>query len=53
MDEPATAKSLAAYLQRALSCGAVTGEEIEAHAGVTLDQLAHLARTGYMPKVNA
>ncbi len=53
MDEPATAKSLAAYLQRALSCGAVTGEEIEANAGVTLDQLAHLARTGYMPKVNA
>lgn len=50
MDEPATAKSLASYLERALGCGAVSAEEIESKAGVTLTQLTALARTGYMPQ---
>ena len=43
LDEPATAKALAAFLRRGVHCGAVSADEVEALAGATpsiLDDLA-------------
>ncbi|WP_261623778.1 HpcH/HpaI aldolase/citrate lyase family protein [Nesterenkonia marinintestina] len=48
LDEPATAKALARYLERALACGAVTGAEVESAAGFAPEGLRGLARTGRM-----
>ncbi|WP_396119763.1 DUF6986 family protein [Dietzia sp. B32] len=46
LDEPATARALAAFCLRALDCGAVTGEEITTLAGVGRADLAELTRPG-------
>jgi citrate lyase beta subunit len=43
MDEPATARALAAFVLRGVQCGAVGNEEIQALAGVELSQLTALA----------
>ncbi|HET7140497.1 MAG TPA: aldolase [Arthrobacter sp.] len=43
MDEPATARALAAFVLRGVQCGAVGTEEIQALAGVELSQLTALA----------
>jgi citrate lyase beta subunit len=42
MDEPATAKALAAFLQRGVDCAAVTREELRDLAGLTVTDLAAL-----------
>jgi len=44
LDEPATARALARYLQRGLSCGAVEEAELVAGSGLTASQVATLAR---------
>jgi len=44
LDEPATARALARFLQRGLSCGAVAEDEVTAATGLTADQVAALAR---------
>jgi citrate lyase beta subunit len=44
LDEPATARALARFLQRGLSCGAVEEAEVTAATGLTADQVASLAR---------
>ncbi|MDS2172359.1 aldolase/citrate lyase family protein [Nesterenkonia sp. CL21] len=46
LDEPATAKALAGYLQRGLTCGAVTEDDVVAATGLDAAGLRHLARTG-------
>ncbi len=46
LDEPATARALARYLQRGHDCGALDEDELLAMTGVTADQLAALARPG-------
>ncbi|MGY4541920.1 citrate lyase beta subunit [Arthrobacter sp. UYNi723] len=43
MDEPATARALAAFVLRGVQCGAVGTEEVQAIAGVELSQLTALA----------
>ncbi|WP_427005930.1 DUF6986 family protein [Pseudarthrobacter sp. H2] len=43
MDEPATARALAAFVLRGVQCGAVGTEEVQARAGVELSQLTALA----------
>ncbi|QNE15848.1 aldolase [Pseudarthrobacter sp. NBSH8] len=43
MDEPATARALAAFVLRGVQCGAVGTEEVQALAGVELSQLTALA----------
>jgi hypothetical protein len=43
MDEPATARALAAFVLRGVQCGAVGAEEVLALAGVELPQLTVLA----------
>ncbi|UVJ38894.1 DUF6986 family protein [Arthrobacter sp. CJ23] len=43
MDEPATARALAAFVLRGVQCGAVGTEEVHALAGVELSQLTALA----------
>ncbi|MGW9405293.1 DUF6986 family protein [Arthrobacter sp. NPDC055585] len=43
LDEPATARALARFIQRAAACGAVTGAEVSA-AGVSPEDLDRLAR---------
>ena len=43
MDEPATARALAAFVLRGVQCGAVGTEEVQALAGVDLSQLTALA----------
>ncbi|WP_120522369.1 DUF6986 family protein [Arthrobacter celericrescens] len=43
MDEPATARALAAFILRGVQCGAVGTEEVLALAGVELPRLTHLA----------
>ncbi|WP_426977477.1 DUF6986 family protein [Pseudarthrobacter sp. O4] len=43
MDEPATARALAAFVLRGVQCGAVGTEEFQALAGVELSQLTALA----------
>lgn len=49
LDEPATAKALARYLERALACGAVSAAEVNSAAGIAPAQLRGLARTGQLP----
>ncbi|WP_299054657.1 aldolase/citrate lyase family protein [uncultured Nocardioides sp.] len=46
MDEPATAKALSGFVVRALRCGAVDPDEVDARTGLGPDQLDTLARTG-------
>ena len=43
MDEPATARALAAFVLRGVQCGAVATEEVQLLAGVELSQLTALA----------
>ncbi|MEO5608530.1 MAG: aldolase [Ornithinibacter sp.] len=44
MDEPATARALARYLQRGHACGAIEGAELEADTGLSPEAVATLAR---------
>lgn len=44
LDEPATARALARYLQRGHACGAVDDAELTDLTGLTADQVAALAR---------
>lgn len=44
MDEPATARALARYLQRGHACGAIEGAELRADTGLEPDAVATLAR---------
>lgn len=44
MDEPATARALARFLQRGLGCGAMETAEVEDSTGLGVDQLVALAR---------
>ena len=44
LDEPATARALARYLQRGHACGAVDDQELTSLTGLTADQVAGLAR---------
>ena len=46
LDEPATAKALARYLDRGLVCGAHTEEFVTSRTNLSLTQLGQLARTG-------
>lgn len=46
MDEPATAKALARYLQRGVVCGAIGAEELAQATQLAPEQLDTLARTG-------
>ena len=50
LDEPATARALAAFCLRALDCGAVTADEITTRAGLGRDDLATLTRPGARPQ---
>jgi citrate lyase beta subunit len=43
MDEPATARALAAFVLRGVQCGAVGAEDVQALAGVGVPQLTGLA----------
>jgi citrate lyase beta subunit len=43
MDEPATARALAAFVLRGVQCGAVGADEVQALAGVGIPQLTGLA----------
>lgn len=43
MDEPATARALAAFVLRGVQCGAVGADEVQALAGVGIPQLTVLA----------
>lgn len=43
LDEPATARALAAFVLRGLQCGAVGADEVLASAGLTELELTHLA----------
>lgn len=44
LDEPATARALADFVVRAMDCGAVSTDEVEAAAGVDARTLTELAR---------
>lgn len=46
LDEPATAKALARYLSRGLSCGAHAPAEVEERIDLPVETLEALARTG-------
>ena len=46
LDEPATAKALARYLDRGLVCGAHTEEFVTTQTNLSLEELKSLARTG-------
>lgn len=46
LDEPATARSLAGFLQRGVDCGAVNKEEVHESAGMTPADLAIVAGDG-------
>lgn len=46
LDEPATAKALAGYLRRGLTCGALSDDEVRAATGLEASNLDSLARTG-------
>ncbi|WP_246126098.1 DUF6986 family protein [Nesterenkonia populi] len=48
LDEPATAKALAGYLQRGLTCGALTHQDVTEATGLSAAALAALARTGLL-----
>lgn len=43
MDEPATARALAGFVVRGVSCGALTGDEVAADTGITIAELTSLA----------
>lgn len=43
LDEPATARALAAFLLRGQTCGAITEQEVRDRTGTTLDHLTRLA----------
>jgi citrate lyase beta subunit len=43
LDEPATARALAAFILRGVQCGAVDAEDVQALAGVGIPQLTALA----------
>jgi hypothetical protein len=43
LDEPATARALAAFLLRGLDCGAVTDAEVATATGLNLNRLAEMA----------
>ncbi|MBD7996929.1 aldolase [Arthrobacter sp. Sa2CUA1] len=43
LDEPATARALARFIHRGLTCGALTSGEVAEAVGVSPDELAHLA----------
>ncbi len=43
MDEPATARALAGYVARGLSCGALTAAEVEAATSLSVGELTALA----------
>ncbi|NMO00275.1 aldolase [Gordonia sp. TBRC 11910] len=49
MDEPATARALAAFIRRGVVCGAVTRGEVEEHAGVDLPTLHAVALNQPVP----
>jgi citrate lyase beta subunit len=49
MDEPATARALAAFVLRGVQCGAVGTDEVQALAGVELSQLTALAHPRLTP----
>jgi citrate lyase beta subunit len=46
LDEPATARALADYIVRAVSCGAAEADEVRATTGRSLPDLIELARPG-------
>jgi citrate lyase beta subunit len=46
LDEPATARALADYIVRAVSCGAATADEVAAATAVSAHDLIELARPG-------
>lgn len=46
LDEPATARALAAFALRALTCGALPVDELRSATGLDADGLERLARTG-------
>jgi len=46
LEEPATARALAAYLIRGLDCGAVGADEVEARTGLDRAELTALGRAG-------
>ncbi|MDQ0632541.1 citrate lyase beta subunit [Arthrobacter pascens] len=50
MDEPATARALAAFVLRGVQCGAVGADEVQALAGVGLSRLTGLAHPGLAAK---
>ncbi|MGN0101380.1 MAG: DUF6986 family protein [Dietzia sp.] len=50
LDEPATARALAAFCLRALDCGAVTADELTTRAGLGRADLATLTRPGTRPQ---
>jgi hypothetical protein len=43
MDEPATARALARFIDRGFACGALSSKEIETHSGVSIAELKALA----------
>ena len=43
MDEPATARALARYIHRGLTCGAVEEEEVTSMAQISIDELVAIA----------
>jgi hypothetical protein len=52
MDEPATARALAAFVLRGVQCGAIGADEVLASAGVDLAQLTTLAHPRLAAKSN-
>jgi hypothetical protein len=46
LEEPATARALAAYLTRALDCGAISPHELTTWSALTPASLTHLHQTG-------
>jgi hypothetical protein len=43
MDEPATARALARFIDRGFACGALSSQEVETHSGVSIAELKALA----------
>jgi citrate lyase beta subunit len=52
MDEPATARALAAFVLRGVQCGAVGADELQALAGVGMPQLTELAHPRPAPSTS-
>lgn len=53
LDEPATAKALAKYLERGLACGAISEDDLLAATRLSRSGLEDLARTGATATINA